>query len=178
MIPHGWNIERKDAGPFKRIHIIAPNNFTAVVESHARNPENVLYMLADSLLRRTDAECEAGHAPDGKCEFGPYGWRGVIACKHCLQAPPDGVSVPPPTPVRADEHDASTAAEFAALLTALEAAVFASGGDPTHPDVVKARDAVRAAAGVTACDPAQPCAHPIACSGHDKCVRADGGGQG
>jgi hypothetical protein len=36
-------------------------------------------------------DCEAGHAPRGKCEFGPYGWRGVIVCKHCKQAPPAGV---------------------------------------------------------------------------------------
>jgi hypothetical protein len=35
--------------------------------------------------------CEAGHAPRGLCEFGPYGWRGVIVCKHCKQAPPAGV---------------------------------------------------------------------------------------
>jgi hypothetical protein len=32
-----------------------------------------------------------------------------------------------------------------ALLTALEAAVFATDGDPTHPEVVTARNAVRAA---------------------------------
>lgn len=37
------------------------------------------------------------------------------------------------------------AAEFVALLTALEAAVFASDGDPAHPEVVTARNAVRAA---------------------------------
>lgn len=36
-------------------------------------------------------QCEAGHAPRGLCEFGPFGWRGVVVCKHCKQAPPDGV---------------------------------------------------------------------------------------
>jgi hypothetical protein len=45
------------------------------------------------LERTRTVDCEAGHAPRGKCEFGPYGWRGVIVCKHCKQAPPDGVPV-------------------------------------------------------------------------------------
>lgn len=42
----------------------------------------------------------------------------------------------------------TSAAEVMALVGALEAAVFACDGDPMHPEVVKSRDAVRAAYGV------------------------------
>lgn len=55
MIPQGWQIERK-TGLFRAIHITAPNGYTAVVTTLSRNPENVLYMLVDALLKGTDKE--------------------------------------------------------------------------------------------------------------------------
>lgn len=51
----GWKIERTDSKPFKRITITAPNGHAAVVDSLARNPENILYMLADALLAAPQA---------------------------------------------------------------------------------------------------------------------------
>ncbi len=56
MIPAGWTLARQDKAPFKFITIRAPNGYAARVASHDRNPENVLYMLADALLKSTDAE--------------------------------------------------------------------------------------------------------------------------
>ena len=61
MIPRGWKIERK-ADVLKTIHITAPNGYVASVSTIDRNPENVLYMLADALLKGTDAEIYAGIA--------------------------------------------------------------------------------------------------------------------
>ena len=51
-IPEGWNIERKHVPPFRNIHVKAPNGYVAVVQAPplSRNPENILYMLADALL--------------------------------------------------------------------------------------------------------------------------------
>lgn len=50
-IPRGWKIERcgQDT-PLNLLSIKAPNGYTAIVSKHDRNPENVLYMLADTLL--------------------------------------------------------------------------------------------------------------------------------
>ena len=50
---NGWEFERIDAPPFQRIVIKAPNGYTAVVDSMDRNPANILYMLADAILRNT-----------------------------------------------------------------------------------------------------------------------------
>lgn len=55
MIPRDWKIERQ-ADVLKTIHITAPNGYVASVNAIDRNPANVLYMLADALLRGTDAE--------------------------------------------------------------------------------------------------------------------------
>lgn len=50
-IPSGWKITQDDKRPFKCIEISAPNGYVARVMSHERNPSNVLYMLAEALLR-------------------------------------------------------------------------------------------------------------------------------
>lgn len=55
MIPRGWKIERQ-TDVLRTIHITAPNGYVASVNVIDRNPSNVLYMLADVLLRGTDAE--------------------------------------------------------------------------------------------------------------------------
>lgn len=55
MIPRGWKIERQ-ADVLKTIHITAPTGYAASVSTIDRNPANVLYMLADTLLKGTDAE--------------------------------------------------------------------------------------------------------------------------
>lgn len=49
-VPEGWKIERVDCKPFRSILIESPNGCGVLVYSHARNPENVLYMLAEALL--------------------------------------------------------------------------------------------------------------------------------
>lgn len=50
-VPHGWQIVwHRPSLPFKTLLITAPNGFAALVSSHDRNPENVLYMLAEALL--------------------------------------------------------------------------------------------------------------------------------
>lgn len=61
MIPEGWKIERTNKFPFKSIELTAPNGFATVIYSHDRNPENILYMLADAILvdcARTNEEEE------------------------------------------------------------------------------------------------------------------------
>lgn len=78
-------------------------------------------------------------------------WREVrpnLRCAHGVKGPfpfkgPDGLDL-----TARDGVKACGSAEFMALVGLLEAAVFATGGDPSHPEVVKARDAVRAAYGV------------------------------
>lgn len=101
MIPAGWTITRQDQAPFKFITIRAPNGYAARVASHDRNPENVLYMLADALLKGTDAEpaskscmtCAHDRPGDGcaaaSCDSDYSGWQpvnydapGVTACGH------------------------------------------------------------------------------------------------
>lgn len=52
-VPDGWEIKRTDSKPFRSVAIKAPNGFTAEAYSTGRNPENVLYMLADALLGNT-----------------------------------------------------------------------------------------------------------------------------
>ena len=55
MIPHGWTIKRADKAPFKRIELSIEHGrgmrYATVVDSLARNPENILYMLAEDLLK-------------------------------------------------------------------------------------------------------------------------------
>lgn len=50
----GWIFERIDTPPFKRIAIEAPNGYSTVVDSMSRNPANILYMLADSILTQQE----------------------------------------------------------------------------------------------------------------------------
>lgn len=50
MIPTGWKITRNKDKLFKRITIVSPDGCGAVVDSMDRNPENVLYKLAEALL--------------------------------------------------------------------------------------------------------------------------------
>ena len=49
-VPEGWKIVRADSKPFKRIEIVAPNGYSTVVDSLSRNPENILYMLAETMI--------------------------------------------------------------------------------------------------------------------------------
>lgn len=54
-IPAGWTIQRKNEPPFQRISIskeIDGVRYVAIVDSTARNPENILYMLAEDLLNQ------------------------------------------------------------------------------------------------------------------------------
>lgn len=55
MIPTGWKIEREN-DVLKTIHVTAPNGYVASVTTIDRNPANVLWLLADALLKGTDAE--------------------------------------------------------------------------------------------------------------------------
>lgn len=52
----GWTIQRIDTSPFKRILIKAPNGYSAVVDSMERNPANILYMLADAILKHSETQ--------------------------------------------------------------------------------------------------------------------------
>lgn len=54
FIPPGWVIERCGRPPFKGIMVKAPNGYVADIYSHGRNPEIVMYMLADALLSTTE----------------------------------------------------------------------------------------------------------------------------
>lgn len=49
-----WKITRRDVKPFQSIEIIAPNGYSAIVSSHDRNPELVLYMLARAILEERE----------------------------------------------------------------------------------------------------------------------------
>jgi hypothetical protein len=55
VIPAGWKIKRAPRGPIKTLMIRAPNGYQAIVSSHDRNPQNVLFMLADTLLTQSEA---------------------------------------------------------------------------------------------------------------------------
>jgi hypothetical protein len=77
-IPVGWRITRTDRKPFRRIEVRAPNGYAAEVDSTARNPENILYMLADALLcaqagtgdaGQVDHVDHVGHASDAAAEW-------------------------------------------------------------------------------------------------------------
>lgn len=65
MIPPGWTIKRADKPPFKRIELSIEHGrgmrYVAIVDSMARNPENILYFLADDLLKaQEDADGVTG----------------------------------------------------------------------------------------------------------------------
>jgi hypothetical protein len=54
VILKGWKIERTSVvglSVFEPITITAPNGFSTVVYKHERNPANILWMLADDLLK-------------------------------------------------------------------------------------------------------------------------------
>lgn len=52
VIPEGWMLERDDRKPFHFINITAPNGYKTRVGTVSRNPEYILYLLADALLKK------------------------------------------------------------------------------------------------------------------------------
>jgi hypothetical protein len=61
----GWRIRRLDSKPFSGIEFIAPNGYSTAAYSHARNPENILFMLGDALLEAAPAPSTAQAAQTG-----------------------------------------------------------------------------------------------------------------
>ena len=63
MLPDRWEIKRVDQSPFKRTQISVDHGrgmrYVAIVDSTARNPENILYMLADDILKLQEAKKES-----------------------------------------------------------------------------------------------------------------------
>lgn len=53
-----WDITRVNSKPFKSIVVTAPNGASALVSSHDRNPDNILYMLCDTLLTNEETNHE------------------------------------------------------------------------------------------------------------------------
>lgn len=50
-LPEGWKVDQQD-DVFKTITVTAPNGYAAVTSAMARNPENVLRMLAEALTKK------------------------------------------------------------------------------------------------------------------------------
>lgn len=54
MLLDGWEITKREDSPFKTIMIKAPNGFSTVVDATERNPSNILYMMADAILKERE----------------------------------------------------------------------------------------------------------------------------